>query len=295
MEGQPFIPNGSSMGILRFNYRSELLSLATNITVCYPTRHLTTKLGYQDPNTEKGDKLAYSPGMKFQTVYLLHGGSEDDTVPYRYTQLEEFAERNMVMLVSPSVNDSLFANTRYGFKYFDYLTQELPIVIQSLFASAPGRENTFAMGLAMGGNGALALGLLRPDLYAAVVDLSGGIGLTLDRENYKESLGWDFPLVRNALLGEDAFIGSEHDLRFHAERIQREGREAPTFFIGVGADDFIRERVYRDYAALQELGFDARYEETPGMGHDYGYWNMYLDKALSSWLPLKRTPIYENR
>ncbi|WP_141504686.1 alpha/beta hydrolase [Paenibacillus luteus] len=280
------------MGILRFNYRSEILSLTTNITICYPTGNLTSSLGYEDPHSEIRRKKAYCPGMKFQTVYLLHGGGEDDTVPYRYTQLEEYAERNMVMLVSPSVNDSLYANTKYGFKYFDYLTQELPLVVQSLFASAPGRSHTFAVGLAMGGNGALALGLMRPDLYEAVVDLSGGIGMTLDREGYKESLNWEFPLVRNTLPGEDEYIGSEHDLRYHAERIRLEGKKAPTFFIGVGTEDFIRDRVYQDYAVLAELGFDTRYEEAPGLGHDYRFWNAYLDKALSSWLPLKRAPIY---
>ncbi len=280
------------MGILRFSYRSELLSLTTNITVCYPTASLTTSLGYQDPHAEVKGKKAYRPGMKFQTVYLLHGGGEDDTVPYRYTQLEQYAERNMVMLVTPSVNDSLYANTKYGFKYFDYVTQELPVVVQSLFASAPGRSNTFAVGLAMGGNGALALGLKRPDLYEAVVDLSGGIGMTLDRESYMESLDWEFPIVRNTLPGKDEYAGSEHDLRSCAEEIIAGGKQAPAFFIGVGSEDFIRDRVYNDYRVLDELGLNVSYEEAPGLGHDYGFWNLYLDKALSTWLPLKRTPIY---
>lgn len=91
------------MGILRFNFHSEVLSLTTNVTVCYPTSQLTTNLGFRDPLLEKGSKPHYEPGMKFQTVYLLHGGGEDDTVPYRYTLLEQYAERNMVMLVTPSV------------------------------------------------------------------------------------------------------------------------------------------------------------------------------------------------
>ncbi len=282
------------MAILRYNFRSEVLGLHTNITVCYPSGALTTGLGFRHPVFKEDDKPPYEPGMTFQTVYVLHGGGEDDTVPYRYTRLEQYAERNMVMLVSPSVNDSLYMNTTYGYKYFDYITQELPVVVQSLFASAPGRENTFAVGMAMGGNGALALGLMRPDLYQAVVDLSGGIGVTLDREEYIRSLHWDFSKVRDTLRGEETFIGSEHDLRWFAERNIEEGVEVPQIFIGVGKEDFIYDRVYEDYAILKKLGYPVVYEEAEGMKHDFDMWDAYLNKALSTWLPLRRKPIYPN-
>ncbi|WP_337099906.1 alpha/beta hydrolase-fold protein [Paenibacillus sp. YIM B09110] len=281
------------MAILRYNFRSEILGINTNVTICYPTASLTTGLGYRHPMLKSEDKMPYEPGMKFQTVYVLHGGGEDDTVPYRYTRLEQYAEKNMVMLVSPSVNDSLYMNTTYGYKYFDYLTQELPMVVQSLFASAVGKENTFVIGMAMGGNGALGLGLMRPDLYEAVVDLSGGIGVTLDREEYVRSLHWHFSKVRDTLLGESEFIGSEHDLRWFAEKNVADGVKVPQLFIGVGEEDFIRDRVHEDYAILKQLGYNVYYEEAEGMKHDFDMWDIYLDKALTTWLPLKREPIYE--
>ena len=281
------------MGILRFNFRSEVLSLTTNVTVCYPTSNLTTNLGFREPLLEKETKKPYKPGMKFQTVYLLHGGGEDDSVPYRYTRLEQYAERNMVMTVTPSVNDSLYTNTKYGFRYLEYLTEELPLVIQSLFASAPGRDNTFVVGLAMGGNGALGLGVIRPDLYRAVVDLSGGIGMTLDREEYRKSLHWGFSRVRDTLLGEDEFEGSEHDLYACAKRNIDEGKTLPAFHIAVGEDDFIRDRVFKDYAELRRLGYPVQYEEAQAMGHDYEMWDAYLKKTLDEWLPLHRAPIYD--
>ncbi|WP_407270050.1 alpha/beta hydrolase-fold protein [Radiobacillus sp. PE A8.2] len=282
-----------TMGILRFNFRSEILGMSTNITICYPTGSLTTGLGFRHPGFSDDWKQPYELGMKFQTVYLLHGGGEDDTVPYRYTRLEQYAEENMVMLVSPSVNDSFYMNTKYGIKYFDYLTQELPQVVKSLFASAPRRENTFIVGMAMGGSGALGLGLMKPDLYEAVVDLSGGIGVTLDREEYIRSLHWHFPRVRHTLLGESDFVGSEHDLRWFAEKNMSDGVDVPKIFIGVGEKDFIRDRVREDYEILKKLGYNLVYEEARNMKHDFDMWDVYLKKALSKWLPLKRKPIYE--
>ena len=92
------------------------------------------------------------------------------------------------MTVTPQVNDSFFLDTRYGIRYFTYLTEELPVLIRSLFASSGAREDNYVVGMAMGGNGALQLAMRRPDLYAACVDLSGGIGCTIDTDNLVSQL-----------------------------------------------------------------------------------------------------------
>ena len=69
------------MGLLRFSYRSEILSLHTNITVTLPSEELTY-YPLTDIKREEGvaarRKWEYRDGMKFQTVYLLHGGGDDD-------------------------------------------------------------------------------------------------------------------------------------------------------------------------------------------------------------------------
>ena len=126
--------------------------------------------------------------MKFQTVYLVHGGGDDDSLTYRYTNAELFAQRNHVMLVTPDISNSFGLDTEYGVCYHTFLTEELPVVIQTLFASSPKREDNFIMGYAMGGNAVLGAALLRPDLYAACVDISGGIGMTLDTAKLQEEM-----------------------------------------------------------------------------------------------------------
>ena len=154
------------MGLLRFSYRSEILSLHTNITVTLPSEELTY-YPLTDIKREEGvaarRKWEYRDGMKFQTVYLLHGGGDDDTCVVRKSNIERYAEENCVMTVTAQANDSFFMDTQYGYKYFTFLTEELPKVIQTMFPSSPKREDNFVAGIAMGGNGSLALGLKRPD------------------------------------------------------------------------------------------------------------------------------------
>ena len=171
------------MGKFRFNYRSELLNRYVDVSVVYPTD------GYRLPPSDRpvnrthngpaaSDAFEWRPGMRFQTVYLIHGGGDDDTLTYRYSDVEEAAQRNHVMLVTPNIANSLGLDTAYGVPYLSFLTEELPEVIQSLFASSPKREDNFIMGYAMGGNVALGAAVNRPDRYSMCVDISGGIGMT---------------------------------------------------------------------------------------------------------------------
>lgn len=134
------------MGLLRFSYRSEILSLHTNITVTLPSEELTY-YPLTDIKREEGvaarRKWEYRDGMKFQTVYLLHGGGDDDTCVVRKSNIERYAEENCVMTVTAQANDSFFMDTQYGYKYFTFLTEELPKVIQTMFPSSPKREDKF--------------------------------------------------------------------------------------------------------------------------------------------------------
>lgn len=284
------------MGIFRFNFRSEVLSLHTDVTITFPSEYLTFD-GNVAPHGENlilhHKKWCFRPGMKFQTVYLLHGGGEDDTCMTRFSNLERYAGENQVMTVAAQVKDSFYMDTQYGYRYFTYMTEELPQVVRSLFASSPAREDNFVVGMAMGGNGALALGLRRPDLYAACVDLSGGIGCSVDTAAFMEQLKTlRFKRLQSTFGTPESIPGSEYDLGYFA-RYQRElGVEMPQFYIAVGADDFIRDTVRRDRDALISLGYQPYYEEAPGYGHDWDFWELYLRKVFHEWLPLKRAPIY---
>ena len=147
------------MAIMRFNYRSQAVGGYMDITVVYPTDQLSYYDMSQGPRhhirTAAAPRPLYKPGMKFQTIYLLHGGGDDDSLTYRYTNAERYANENNVMLVTPNIMNSFGINTGYGVDYFTFLTEELPLVIQSLFASSPRREDNFVLGYAMGGNVAL--------------------------------------------------------------------------------------------------------------------------------------------
>jgi len=224
-------------------------------------------------------------------VMDLFGGSDDDSLLYRCTNLERYAEENCVMTVTPQVKDSFFLDTAYGFKYYTFLTEELPAVTRSLFASSARREDNFLIGMAMGGNAALMLAMKRPDLFRAVVDLSGGIGCSVDSEYFaREMREWTFIRRMTAAFGpaEDA-LGGPWDLGPIARENMENGVDVPELYLAVGENDFIRDVVRKDRDALQKLGYVLHYEEAPGLAHEWDFWDLYMRKALREWLPLRRS------
>ena len=122
------------MSYMRFNYRSDALGRFVDISIVYPAENYC----YYDASADPGyhlipgqePKAVYRPGMKFQTIYLIHGGGDDDTLTYRYTNAERYALENNVMLVTPNITNSFGADTNYGVKYATFLGEELPVVIR---------------------------------------------------------------------------------------------------------------------------------------------------------------------
>ena len=45
-------------------------------------------------------------------------------------------------------------------------------------------------------------------------------------------------------------------------------------------------------AYLKSLGYDTLYEEVPGYGHEWDFWDLTLRKAIKEWLPIKHEAIY---
>ena len=290
------------MGVMRFNFRSQALGRYTDVTVVFPT----DQLSYYDMSAGVRHHVGpippkvlpcYAPDMKFQTVYLMHGGGDDDTLTYRYTNVERYAQENCVMLVTPNVANSFGVDSAYGVKYAEYLGEELPQVVQALFAASTRREDNFIVGYAMGGNVALGQAIRFPQRYAACVDISGGIGLTLATDTLEKELNSahfaDFSIYHAAFGKADGIRGSQNDLYAVSQANIRTQAPMPVFHLIAGSlEGVIRERVKQDARLLAELGYTATYQEVEGANHDFELWDRALRDTLSSILPLRRAPIY---
>ena len=138
-----------------FHFYSPTLDIQTAAYVLLPEQAVVEKHG----------------GQPIPTLYLLHGLSDDHTIWLRNTRIAQFATHYYVAVVMPAVNRSFYTDMAHGSKYWTFVSEELPRVMETYFPLAKTREGRFAAGLSMGGYGAMKLGLKTPDRYAAIASL----------------------------------------------------------------------------------------------------------------------------
>ena len=141
-----------------FHYFSDALGVQVSVFVLLPP---------MDVMQQKKTKLP--------CLYLLHGLSDDHTMWMRQTRLEYYARRYRAAIVMPAVNRSFYTDMAQGAKYFTFVSEELPEVMERYFPISDNRKDRFAAGLSMGGYGAMKLGLRCPDRYAAIASFSGAL------------------------------------------------------------------------------------------------------------------------
>ena len=277
------------MTVLKFNFLSKYLGYHTNVTLCLPR-----------PDAEDGGDF-YRPGMKFQTLYLLHGYSGDDTDYRDFTGIVRYANEARVAVVMPSAYNAFYTDNPKGPRYWKFVSEELPQVCQSLFPLSAEREDNFVAGLSMGGSGAMKVGIMKCESYAAVLCMSGAsrnpdkIAEVAERRRARRvDVDPDLPGIDwTTLYGDPAhFKGSVNDVWHHAKLNVEEGKQLPKFFISVGDKDFLLEQVEDAQAYLTGLGYDTTFELVPGYGHEWDFWDLTLRKALREWLPIRRSVIY---
>jgi putative tributyrin esterase len=267
--------------------------MQTNITVCLPS------FSFRDVMNNNQD--FYVRGMKFQTLYLLHGGAGDDSDYVNFTNIVRYADENRIAVVMPCDYNYFYTDDPKGPRYWKYVSEELMEVCQALFPLSDKSEDNFVAGLSMGGGGAMKMGLVNCERFAAVLCMSGtsinpdkikafsGPRARQDQENSDT-----MPRIHiDAIFGDlSHYKGSIHDMYQRARLNVEEGKELPKFFLTVGDQDFFREHVEDACQYLTSLGYDTHFELVPGYAHEWSFWDFTLKKALDHWLPIRRDIIY---
>lgn len=227
-----------------------------------------------------GDRPRYEDG-KIPVLYLLHGWSGSHTDWQRMTGIERYAGEKGIAVVMPGTDLSFYADMKYGHDFYTFVSQELPLRVAEFFpALSARREDTFVGGLSMGGYGALKLGILQPERFAAVIGLSAGIDM---KELYPKGAGEIIPAIQWAFGTREEIIGSLDDLPFQLDRQWAAGTPLPKFFLSCGQQDFC----YNWNVAFRDAfggRLDLTWHEEPG-AHTWDYWDRNIRRALE-WLPL---------
>ncbi|MDR1218535.1 MAG: acetylesterase [Treponema sp.] len=229
-----------------------------------------------------------------RTVYLLHGLHGDNGTWLYNTMLPVIAKNTDSVFIMPEVGRSFYADMKRGYRYFTYVSEELPEICKRNFNISTKREDTAVMGCSMGGYGALKLALSKPDRYGFCGAISPAC-LFLDELLYKLRKEWErysqtgreaASIIRDfkAIFGDD-FQYDSGDVILELARNAEKAPEKPKIYMACGTDDDLLADNRRFAEEMKRPDFDCMdclYEEWTG-AHDWKFFNEALAKALQMW------------
>lgn len=283
------------MAVVKMNFLSKMLGFQTNITVCLPS------FNFADAYNGRPD--VYVPGMKYQVLYLLHGGSGDDSDYVNFTNIVRYADENKIAVIMPNDYNACYTDSLDGsIKYYSFLTEELPLVCRTMFPISDKREDTFIAGLSMGSHGAMKIAINNPDKFAACLCMSGAStrpGVPTMVPTKDGVFDFDAPKPKIP-LGEitqkiedpDFIRGTVNDVYAVAKANADAGKELPKMFFRVGDCDHALYRAQKAEADLRSWGYETKIEVVKGLGHEWDLWDETLRIAIKDWLPIKHQILY---
>ncbi len=260
------------MSYLQFNFESEYLEGNTAISVILPDK----KRGITPQEFYRGDK-------KYKVLWLLHGTYGDHSDWIRKSNIELYACERDLIVVMPSALNSNYANWpnfSIGYNMYDFFFDELMPLIYGWFPASDKREDNYIAGLSMGGRGTCVYAFSHPEKFAAAAVLSAcprNVELlpTQEPHMWKRTQG----SIDNA-GGLEAYLNSPENTWRTVKEKAKTG-ELPRLYFAIGKKDgFYNAFVsFKEYA--KEIGLEAEFEEIDGFAHEWRFWDLTIQHALS--------------
>ena len=265
------------MSLIHYNFESQYLNNNTDVNIILP-----------DKPRDKTPEQFYGSGKKYKVLWLLHGTFGDYTDWIRKSNIELYACERDLIVVMPSGLNADYVNWpdfALGYNTWDYLFEELMPLVHHWLPASDKREDNFIAGLSMGGNGTLQYAAGHPEKFGGAAILSCAPRdlhqLAKDLED-PECAKVNYRLVngiRNA-GGMEGYLNSPINVWDRLPELIEQDALPPLYFC-CGKNDFLYDRyqAFKEYA--QKLGLKATFEEFDGFTHEWRFWDLTIQKALT--------------
>jgi S-formylglutathione hydrolase FrmB len=247
------------MALFHLVYFSDVLGVQTPVDVILPE-------GKQGIGVDATGEMELP-----KVLYLLHGYSDDQTIWQRRTSVERYAASYNLAIVMPGVNHSFYCNEAYGERYWDYVSQELPMMMQRFFRLSDKPEDTFVPGLSMGGYGAMKLALNQPERFGAAASFSGAVDIASTSKRHAHN--W------KRITGGKSIRGTDCDL-MHMLKVNGAAEHKPRLYVSCGTADFLYGQHQKFVPAARKAGWDVTSYEEPDATHEWGFWDREIRKFI---------------
>ena len=220
------------------------------------------------------------PKKKMKTLFLLHGytGKGDCWIP------EDLIKQYNFAVICPNGENSFWLNgISTGHAYQSFVGEELVEFVRNTFGLAKERENTYIMGLSMGGFGSLHTALAYPDVFSKTTAFSSAFvqyEVADMKPGYRNDIA-NYEYYRECFGNPEKVMESENVPETLVRKIlNSEGKlTMPEIYMACGTEDFLLEPNRKMHNFLTGQGVKHTYLEWPGV-HDMKFWNECVQKFI---------------
>lgn len=216
------------------------------------------------------------PSRGFPVLYLLHGRTDDAHSWLYRSNIERYACERSLAVVMPDAGLSYYVNEANGGNYFNFVADELPALISSMFRLSYAREDTFVGGVSMGGYGALRCAFQRSEQFAGCIALSPVVdieqSILSDCQKGNEAM-W------RGILGENLTVPKSMDIFKLVEENRNFASVCPKLYIACGRKDSRFEQCLRLKDLLDSTRVDYTFQQA-GAGHEWNFWDIAVQNGM---------------
>lgn len=214
---------------------------------------------------------------KMKVLFLLHGYTGD---AWNWVPEHLMLKYNFAVVAPNGENGFWLDGLSTGHKYGTFVGRELVDYIRRTFKLALSAEDTYIMGLSMGGFGALHTALMYPENFGKAAAMSSAL---IIHEIAHQKQGFDSGMANYDYYHEvfgDLETVEERDCNPEvlAKRLMENGT-LPEIFMCCGTEDFLIENNRSFHSYLDSIAFPHTYMESKGT-HDMDFWNEYTEKFI---------------
>ena len=243
---------------------SNILEKDTGITIITPNNLLNQK--------------------QYKVAYVLHGLCGNNKTWVDYSMLSVYAMEGNTIYILPDAERSFYCN-----QYFDYITEELPLICKNILSISSHRDDTIILGSSMGGYGALLCALSNPQQYGICGAFSscclllkqGLYDMKQNSAKYQQQFGKQLINDFIAIFGESFTWKSELDILENAKKA-KEQNKLPQIYLTCGTNDAFYKAHLHFCSELKNRNIPFSFEQWNAQ-HDFIYFDEAIKKMITKY------------
>lgn len=216
-----------------------------------------------------------------KTLFLLHGytGNAGNWVPD-----ELMRKYNFAVVMTNGENAFYLDGLSTGHEYCKLVGSEIVEYVRKTFRLAMSADETYVLGMSMGGFGALHTAFAYPENFGKTGAMSSAL-IVHEIAGMKENGGND---VANYAYYHECFgdlskvLESENNPETQVMNLKKAGKKIPEIYMCCGTEDFLLENNRVLHKFLSDNDIKHEYAESKGT-HDMVFWNEYTVKIIE-WM-----------